>query len=90
MLRRILEHLAQGESRTQTALARELGASPRELEAMLERLAELGYVESRPMCLGGGPGCAACSERASCRAPAEVVRVWTLTGKGRTVGLLPQ
>jgi predicted ArsR family transcriptional regulator len=83
MLRSLLSRMAAGGPVRAGALALELGIGPRQLAAMLERLASRGYVEAAPIAgsCAGHSGCAGC---AGCVAAlGDTARAWTLTAKGR-------
>jgi hypothetical protein len=78
-LNRLLELLQAGGTHRVTGLARELGATPELVEAMLEDLTRMGYLKP----VGGecGGGCAGCSLAGLC-ATGKDGRVWTLADKG--------
>ena len=97
MLNRLLELLRAGGTHRVTALARELETTPAMVEAMLEHLARMGYLEQVGGECGGGPalsvveGCAGCSLGGLCAAGAPSTlpgtgsgRVWTLAEKRST------
>lgn len=85
MLERLLNLLHTGGVRRLTDLARELDTTPVLIEAMLERLEQMGYLRR----VGGeaegqtcGETCAGCALAGLCAA-AGCGQVWVLTGKGR-------
>ncbi len=80
MLNRLLELLRAGGTHRVSGLARELETTPALVEAMLEHLAQTGYLERVGEECGGG--CAGCSLAGLCAA-GDGGRVWTLTEKGR-------
>ena len=89
MLNRLLELLRAGGTRRVSDLARELETTPALVEAMLEHMARMGYLERVGEECGGG--CAGCSLGGLCAASAPSTlpgagsgRVWTLTNKGST------
>jgi hypothetical protein len=80
VLSRILNRLRSGGTWTVDVLARELGTSPRLVEAAIEDLARRGYLApvSGPCASGAcDHGCAACPAAGSC-VRGSVDRVWTL------------
>lgn len=92
MLRDVLLRLARGGIDTLDRLASELGTSPRELDEMLSKLRELGYIEDaasgmEAACRDGQKSCAGCS---GCSGGCGKVfpgsgkagKVWRLTAKG--------
>ena len=84
MLRRILQLLANERSMRMDELSQTLGARAGELEAMLEKLAQLGYVEDLACRVAGmaGHACARCASRDAC-AVGSPSHIWALTPKGR-------
>jgi Mn-dependent DtxR family transcriptional regulator len=64
VLRRLLQIAARAETVCSASLASELGVSEALVEAMLEDLAQRGYL--RPVATGGASACEGCLERAAC------------------------
>jgi len=90
MLNRLLELLRAGGTRRVSDLARELETTPALVEAMLEHMAQMGYLER----VGGecGEKCAACSLGGLCAAGAPSTLpgtgsgwVWALAERGTSV-----
>lgn len=79
MLQRLLELLRAGGARRVADLARELGTTPRLVEAMLEELGRMGYL--RPVAGGCGEACSACPVAGLCAAGTSG-QLWTFTDKG--------
>ncbi|MCX7681687.1 MAG: FeoC-like transcriptional regulator [Anaerolineae bacterium] len=83
MLERLIDLLRTGRSYRIADLARELDTTPALIEAMLERLEQMGYL--RQICGDAGGwacrrGCAACVPAGVCVAGSG--RAWVLTEKG--------
>ncbi len=90
MLNRLLELLRAGGTHRVSGLARELETTPALVEAMLEHLARMGYLERVGEKCGGG--CAGCSLGGLCAAGAPSTlpgtgggRVWALAERGTSV-----
>ena len=84
MIRKLLALMAGGAPVALTELAQALGVRPREVEAMLRQLTELGYLQDLA-CKGDAnkaAGCSGCAARNGCHVGAPQ-HLWTLTSKGR-------
>jgi len=79
MLNRLIDRLRSGGTHRVSDIAREFGTTPELVEAMLETLARMGYLEQ----VGSSCGdqCGTCSVAGMCTAKGSS-RAWTLTEMG--------
>jgi len=81
MLRRLLEIIADGKPVVQTELASQLGTEVSEINEMLKKLGDLGYLRDLS-CSEGSPSCKGCPSKNGCFFGSNR-HIWTLTDKGR-------
>ena len=75
MLEKLLEAIRSGGTFENGALATRLGTSPEMVEAMLEHLQRIGYLQPYQAC---HESCGGCSLKSACQstAQADSVRLW--------------
>jgi hypothetical protein len=81
MLRKLLDIIRAGELSSQPEIARQLGVSVDMLNALIEQLVRMGYLQDLNQACDTASSCAHCDLSAACKKPA--IRMWQLTEKGR-------
>jgi len=80
MLEKLLVEIREGGTLETGKLAAKLGTSPAMVEAMLEHLRQMGYIQAYETC---GDGCAGCSLSSMCKkdAASGQVQLWQYNEK---------
>ncbi len=80
MLEKLLKEIREGGTLETGKLAAKLGTSPAMVEAMLEHLRQMGYIQAYETC---GDGCAGCSLSSTCQkdATSGQVQLWQYNEK---------